>query len=172
MVDLKISVKVPKLDASIVRSEFNAFRSKNEEKAKEIMLETIQQEIIRRDLRVEGHLYESWEVNVEGDDDVRKVIASTDDIAAPAQEYGTDEAVGGIVNVAEIMDWASAKGVSPSFGTLEQYAWAIAKKIGKEGLPLRGGLKRPFNAAQKKAVRKIERMWENEIQALIKRLNG
>jgi hypothetical protein len=172
MIDLKISVKLPQVDDKIVRTEFDNFRRRNEEKGKEIMLETIQQEIMNRNLRVEGDLYESWEVDVQQFGDIRRIIASTEDIAAPALEYGTDEATGGIVNVREILDWATAKGISPSFGTLEQFAWAVAKKIGKEGLPLHGGLKRPFHNAQKKATRKIERMWETEIGLLVRRLNG
>jgi hypothetical protein len=172
MFDLRITVKLPKTDENIIRQEFNSFRLRNEERAKEIMLDTIHQEIVNRNMRVEGDLYESWETEVGIVGDIRRVIASSGDIAAPAAEYGTDEAAGGIVNVKEILDWASNKGISPSYGTLEQYAWAIAKKIGKEGLPLQGGLKRPFNAAQKKAVRKIENMWEREIRLLVERLNS
>lgn len=169
---LSIRIKLPKNDGRVVGQEFDAFEKRMANRTKDILEFTIQEELTNKKLRVEEDLAESWEYDVEDTVTGILVRAETDDIAASALEYGTVPASGEIVNVAELLRWAQKKPVSVTKGTVEQFAWALAKKIGKQGLPLdKKGLRRPFANARKRAQRRINREWEVGIQDLVRKLN-
>lgn len=170
---LSVSIKLPRTDARIVSSEFDAFRKTMLEKSKEVFSNEIQTELTNRHLRVEGHLSESWEFEIVEFPDFSSVKAVSGDVAASALEYGTVPAAGGVVNAAEMLEWILTKPVVPKYGTPEQFAWALAKRIGREGLPLHGrGLKRPFANVRKRAQRRINKQWENGITELVGKLNN
>lgn len=169
---LSISIKLPKTDARIVSTQFDAFKTRMLEKSKEVFNTEIQTELTNKRLRVEGDLAESWEYEIVELADYSSVKATSGDIAANALEYGTTPASGDVVNVGEILQWILKKPVVPQYGTPEQFAWALAKKIGKQGLPLQGGLKRPFANVRKRVQRRINKQWENGISELVSKLNN
>jgi hypothetical protein len=171
MRELSISVKF-NIDERVIAQEFEDFRRTSLNNSRNILADTIHQELVNRNLIVEGHLDESWTYELTRIGDKDSLVATSSDIAANVLEYGAEPADGGIVSFKEILNWATKKGITPERGTIEQYAFAIAKKIGKEGQPLHGGLKRPLNAAQKKANRKIERQYGEDVANLVKRLNN
>lgn len=171
MRELSISVKFP-IDERVVAQEFETFRRTSLEKSRDILADTIHQELVNRNLIVEGDLDNSWTYELTRVGDRDSLVATSSDIAANVLEYGAVPADGGIVNYRNILKWATKKGITPEYGTIEQFAFAIAKKIGTSGQPLHGGLKRPLNAAQKKANRKIERQYALDIENLVKRLNS
>jgi hypothetical protein len=142
-------------------------------KAKKTLSFTIQEELTNKNLRVSEDLANSWQFEPIETLDGPGIRAFTNDIAANALEYGTVPAVGEIVNIGEILDWMQKKGVVPSYGTEKQMAFAIAKAIGKQGLPLHGkGLRRPFANARKRAERRLRADWERGMAELVRSLNG
>jgi hypothetical protein len=166
--ELNIRVKIPALDTQRTNQAFTDYRRRNIKRSQEILLDGIHQELINRNMLVEGQLYESWQAeDLEDTIDVTSVSVGSDDIAARVAEYGANEASSGFVNIGEILNWIEKKGIVPDYGTKESFAFAIARKIGEQGQPLHGGLKRPFNAAQKKAKRRIEKIWEDDLDKLV-----
>lgn len=168
---MSISVKTT-IDPRVVGTQFEQFRRDVTERSLDILENTVRLEMLNRGFKVEGDAIESFEYTAETVGDLIKFLAGSDDVAVSVLEYGARPADGGVVNFDEIYTWVKAKGIRPSYGTQKQFAWAIAKAIGRRGQPLHGGLKRPFNAAQKKASRKIEREWETSISVLVGKLNA
>lgn len=105
------------------------------------------------------------------------VSLTTLDIAANALEYGTEPTADEEpVNISNIVVWLEEKGIEPDYGTIEDYAYAIARNIGRlgmtvHGIPVKGNQKRPFNAAQKKAKLEIDMLWVEAINNFVKDFN-
>lgn len=170
---LSIRIKLPQTNGRVVGQEFDNFRKRMQAKAREVLSDSIQEELTTKRLRVEEDLANSWDYELEETTGSDLIRAGSADIAANALEYGTSPATGGIVNVAEIKKWIQKKPVTVSYGTIDNFAWALAKKIGKEGLPLgTKGLRRPFANARKRAQRRMSKEWENGIAELVSKLNG
>jgi hypothetical protein len=171
---LTLIVKIP--TTASIDNAFKKYRHNNIKKSQDILLSFMLQEMVNRDMVVEGDAYGSWElVELEETSDLSKVAVQSDDVATSALEYGTEPVGGGEGGgdiFADILRWTKRKGIEPSYGTQEQFAFAVARKIAEQGLPLQGGVKRPFNAAQKKAKRRIDRVWEEGLSGLIGELNG
>jgi hypothetical protein len=161
-----------KIDPRVMAAEFDEFRTRMKARTKEILGEQLVLGMGERDLIVTGDATKSFTFEIEEQGNSFTVTASSDDPAVSVLEYGADPAEGGIVDVFEILTWVRKKGIVPDYGSQKSFAFAIAKAIGKEGQPLNGGLKRPFNAIQKKSKRLIEREWEREINRLIVGLNN
>jgi len=106
------------------------------------------------------------------------VSLTTLDIAANALEYGSqptgDEQP---VNVTNILLWLEDKGIEPDYGSQADFAYAIARKIGRlgmtvHGIPVKSNQSRPFNAAQKKARREIDTLWRTTIGNIVGEFNS
>jgi hypothetical protein len=166
--ELNISVKIPPISEQNISQAYIDYRRRNSKRSQEILLEFIHQEIINRNMVAEGDLLESFQpVDLEETSDLSKVSVGSDDWAASVLERGARPADDGIVNVSKILRWIQAKGIVPDYGTERQMAFLVARKIGEQGQPLHGGLKRPFANAQKKAKRRIDRLWANDISKLV-----
>lgn len=107
------------------------------------------------------------------------VSLTTLDVAARALEYGTSPASNEseMVNVTNILLWLEEKDIEPDYGTQEDFAYAIARKIGRlgmtvGGIPVKGNQRRPFNAAQKKARREIENLWRQTVENIAGEFNS
>jgi hypothetical protein len=176
--EINISVKIPPINEAKITRAFSEYRKNSIERSQEILLDQIRQEISNRNMIVEGDMVESWrQMDLEETSDLSKVMIGSDDPAATAAEYGTSPAGSGSGTAEgdlfpDILQWVKRKPVTPRYGTQESFAFAIARKIAIQGLPLRGGLKRPFNAAQKKAKRKIDKVWAEGITDLIRDLES
>lgn len=170
--EFTLSVKAPADAATRFARIYDDEMDAATRQSAEVMLKTVEDEIINRNLVAEEDLLRSIEVvEIDVTSDLRYAVVGTDDIAANVAEYGAREAsnASGMVNVDNILTWIEAKGIQPSYGTQRQFAFAIARAIGENGQPLRGGLKRPFNAAQKKARRKIDKIWADAVARTLTR---
>jgi hypothetical protein len=173
MKSLTISVKIPPVDERKITAAFKDYRARNIEESQRLLIDAVRQELDNRDMIVENDLYESWQaLELVETEDSSKVVVGSEDIAAHVAEGGAVPATTGWVNTDEILNWIVKKGITPDYGSQEDFAFAIARAIGREGQPLQGGLKRPFNAAQKKAKRKIDRLWDDDIDRLIRDISN
>lgn len=171
MLTLSVNLKIQQPTTVQVTTAFKNYRQRNIEESQKILLDEVHDELIRRNMNVSGDLDESFQVlDLSEVGDISKVTVGSEDIAASVAEYGANEAGGGIVNVAEILDWVRQKSIFPTYGTQSQFAFAIAKAIGQTGQPLKGGLKRPFNNAQQRAKRKIDKLWPDDLPNLLREL--
>jgi hypothetical protein len=166
--ELNISVKIPPVNEQKITRAFKDYRQDCAKKSQDLLIDFVQRELTMRNMRVFEDLYESFHpVDLEETVDISRVAVGSDDVAARVAEYGADDAAGGFVNVAEILAWVKQKPVVPTYGTQEQFAFAIARKIGREGQPLHGGLKRPLHNAQRKAQRRVNKIWEDGLPQLL-----
>ena len=173
MKPLTISVKIPPINEQKITAAFSDYRKRNIQESQRILIDAVHEELDNRDMIVHGDLYESWQVlDDEETVDLSKVTVGSEDYAAHVAEGGAVPATTGWVNTGEIYDWVTKKGIMPEFGTQYDFAFAIARAIGREGQPLNGGLKRPFNAAQKKSKRKIDKLWDDDMDRLIRDISN
>lgn len=175
MRELRITVKMPRINEAQIGTAFTNYRLRNMKKSEQILLDEIHSQLERRNMVVTRDLWESFEaVDLEETSDMSRAVVGSDDVAARVAEYGAQPAGGGSGGGGEmgkeILQWIKDKGISPSYGTQEQMAFAVTRAIAEKGQPLKGGLKRPLNAAQKSAKRKIDALWESDLQNLLKDL--
>jgi hypothetical protein len=145
----------------------------------EVLYDVTRDELETRGHKAEEDLEESLYTTVDIEQYNAGVVAAlhTDDIAASVLEYGAVPAdnEAEMVNADSIELWLEAKGIVPEIGSQKQYAWAIAKKIGREGQdPSKRHTSpgRPFNNAQRKAKRRVERIWDDAVENLMRGLNS
>lgn len=169
MTGISVKIKFGELTPELITEEFRRFRTNTTKMSNDILLKQIKDEVVLRRYVVSGDLQESWhEGDLEETINLTRVSAESDDIAAAVLENKANPAVGGIVNVYEIFDWAKRKGITPRSGNLKQFAWVVAKSIGEKGQKFTA---RPWHNAQKKAARKINKLWDVELDKFIDRLN-
>jgi hypothetical protein len=171
MAELTISVKIPAGSPEEVGRKFERRTRRLMKQTQEILLEVTKDEIIDRNLVVFGDMLESVEPEelvLVGD--IKRAVVGSDDIASAVAERGAEPTanVSGMVNVSEIQAWMEKAGVESSDGNNERFAFAIARAIGQDGQPLHGAPTRPFNAAQKKAKRRIDKLWETTIDNMVR----
>jgi hypothetical protein len=171
MSDLTISVKIPAGSPEVVGQRFEKHVNRFMEQARDVLLKVTQDEIISRNLVVFGDMLESVvpeELDLVGD--VKRAAVGSDDVAAAVAERGADPTTNasGMVNVSAIQAWMERKGVEADDGNNTRFAFAIARSIGQRGQPLRGNPRRPFNAAQKKAKRRIDKLWDTTVDNMLR----
>jgi len=125
-----------------------------------------------------GDLVDSLQVEIRKSETLGWIVSLTTlDIAANALEYGTnptgDESP---VSITNILLWLEDKGIEPDYGTMEDYAYAIARKIGRlgmtvHGIPVKGNQSRPFNAMQRRAKRDITDVWAATVNNIVGEFN-
>jgi hypothetical protein len=169
---LTISIKIPSNVESRVSAALTDYRLRNIRRSEEVLLEEVRNELTNRNMRVTDDLYESFEVvDLEETSDITRTRVGSDDVAASVAEYGAKPAGGGAGGGSgdmfeAILQWIKDKPVIPSYGTEADLAFAITRKIAQQGQPLHGGLKRPFHNAQKRAQRRINKLWIDDMEQL------
>lgn len=175
---LEIKVTIPSNIVEQALAVFDANVQRATRESGKVLKRRTVQELEQRQHVAERDLINSLYVEIEKASTVGWIVSLTTlDIAANALEYGTeptsDEQP---VNVTNILIWLEDKGIEPDYGTMEDYAYAIARKIGEVGMtvggiPVKGNQKRPFNAAQKKAKREIDNIWIDAISNIVGETN-
>lgn len=175
---LSINIKIP---ANIVEQTLRIYDERVEQAARDsakVIKRRTVAELETREHVAERDLLNSLQIEIDKASSIGWIVSLTTlDIAANALEYGSDPTSDdGPVNVSNIVVWLEEKGIEPDYGTVEDYAFAIARKIGQlgmtvQGIPVRGNQKRPFNAAQKKAKTEIDRIWLDAISGFVGEFN-
>ena len=164
---LQITVRIPENIVQQAMTIFDAEVAQAKIESGRVIKRRTILELQNRQHVAERDLINSLSVEIDKANPLNGLVSlTTVDIAANALEYGTEPTADeGPVNVSNIVVWLEEKGIEPDYGTIEDYAYVIARKIGQlgmtvNGIPVKGNLKRPFNAAQKKAKTEIESLWQ------------
>jgi hypothetical protein len=169
---LTVSIKVPKRFAEQPIEIFDKLVNLAGEESRIAFESTVKDEMLARRHHATGHLQENIHGILENATTGKLVSVEVNDVAASALEYGTKPAGSGSGDGGSgagdlqlgIEEWMAAKGIEGS-------AFLIARAIARKGLPLKGGLRRPFNAAQKKATRRVEKIWSSAFDRIAGELN-
>lgn len=164
---LSVTIRTPKRFAELPVEIFDKLVVIAGEQSRQTFETIVKSEMEKRGHEASGELIDSIHGILEDAETGKLVSVQTEDVAASALEYGTKPVSGsgggtGLIN--NIQSWMAAKGIEGS-------AFLIARAIARRGLPLKGGLRRPFNAAQKKAKRQVEVIWERAFDKIAEELN-
>lgn len=174
MQELVISIRIPKDAADLVHGAFKQEFAAAAKLTAETLYDVTVDELQSRGHKAQGDLEASLYSTVSIEDFEAGTLAAlkTHDIAAAVLEYGAKPA-GGLVDVDAIERWLEAKHIQPKYGTQRDYAYAIARKIGREGQSPGSRFTspgRPFNNAQRKAKRRVEKIWYDAIDHAVGRM--
>jgi hypothetical protein len=173
MPELSIRVKIPKDARELVLNSFDGILGDAARRSVELLYDITVNELEARGHKAEGDLESVLYTTTDISSFSTGVVAAlhTDDVAASVLEYGADPTGdGGLVNIDSIERWLEAKHITPSYGTTRDYAWAIARKIGREGQSVSKRYTspgRPFNNAQRKAKRQVEKIWDEAVEKFV-----
>lgn len=175
MPELRITVKVPPDIRDIVIRSFDNMMAQAAQQSVEILYDVTRDELESRGHKAEEDLEDSMYTTTDLEQFNAGVVAAlhTPDIAASVLEYGAESAnnESQMVNAENIEIWLERKNIRPSYGSTAQMAFAIAKKIGQEGQdPSKRYTSpgRPFNNAQRKAKRRVEKVWDDAVEQMVR----
>lgn len=175
MPELRITVKVPPDIRDVVIRAFDGMMGEAARRSVEILYDVTRDELEARGHKAEEDLESSMFTSTDLEQFNAGVVAAlhTPDIAASVLEYGAVPAgnESEMVNADSIEIWMERKGIRPEYGSTKQMAFAIAKKIGQEGQdPSKRYTSpgRPFNNAQRKAKRRVESVWDEAVEKLVR----
>lgn len=175
---LTINVKIPVNLVPQTMLLYDRMVSKAVQESRRVVKRRTVTELQTRQHVAEHDLVNSLKVETDAANPLGGIVSLTTlDIAANALEYGSEPTADeGPVNVSNLVVWLEEKGIEPDYGTVEDYAYAIARKIGQlgmtvHGIPVKTNQKRPFNAAQKKARVEIDTLWQKAISDFVGEFN-
>jgi hypothetical protein len=166
--ELTISIRIPGDVEIRVGRSFTRAQGIAAQASAEILYDVTVDELQARGHKAEGDLEASLATEVDIEHLRLGTLARlrTEDVAAKVLEGGADATDdGGPVNVDAIEAWLGAKNIEASYGTRRSFAYAIARKIGREGQNPSTRYTspgRPFNNAQRKARRRILKVWQQD----------